>query len=185
MELVRSRLQHLQSNKFTQQILTEHCSAERMLLMRLGNVQALEGLCSVGRGRQRRNKYVTHQAEMSTRRRNGTVRDKVQCQDGEGIIHAEGEGTPRLCVGDVTREVTRRLCAFILSTPGSHQCCDVISIDKCSKRFSDPWEGCSSGVVDGSAICSDSSVNSLCLCLPLHACTHIHVQTRACMHTFF
>lgn len=80
------------------------CSAEQVLLMRLGLHQGTAKqykhsgeLCSVERGRQQGNKYVTCQTHMSTRRRNGTARHKEQCLEGEGIIHKEGEGTSQLC----------------------------------------------------------------------------------------
>lgn len=81
------------------------CSAEQVLLMRLGIHQGTAKqykhsgeLCSVERGRQQGNKYVTCQTHMSTRRRNGTTaKHKERCLEGEGIIHEEGEGTSQLC----------------------------------------------------------------------------------------
>lgn len=76
-------------------------SAEQVLLVSLGINQGTAkqykhsgGSCSVERGRQQGNKYVTCQTHMNTRRRNGTARPEEQCLEGEGIIHKEAEGIP-------------------------------------------------------------------------------------------
>lgn len=115
------------SSKFTRQILTEPCFVERVQLMKLGIQQGTNqakykhlGACdlSVGRGRQQGSKYVTHWAEMSTRRRSGTVVNTVQCQEGEGITHEEGgvtgEVTGPLVQGSVTSEYNRKPAADII-----------------------------------------------------------------------
>lgn len=80
---------------------------------------------------------------MSTSRRSGTVVNTVQCQEGEGVIHEEGEGTCRLYVGGVTGEATGLLVqgsvTSILSTTGNHQCNDIIPLMCCIVQRFQQW----------------------------------------------